>query len=498
MFDEEKKVTVELERHQWPDEIEQKKKTRKNELLASFFAIVILVIIFFVGFTAGKNSQYIVNRQSTNNGPINKLESVLSTLVNDWYFATEFDDVENELIDQALYGMTTNDVDLHTDYFSADELESFTQSMNMSFVGIGVQYVELEEGFIVEKVFRNSPAERYGVQAGDIFYRVDGKLVSEMETDEIRDRVRGEIGTTVVIEFLRQGEIVELSIVRDKINGTAYAEMVDDSIGYLEIDSFGETTAEEVKNHLEYLSAQGMTSLIIDLRDNGGGYLDTFLNMAGFFIGKNEVAIQQQYNDGKVVSANARGDKFENIEKIVVLINENTASASEVLAIALKEQRDDVTIVGVTSYGKGTVQNTLPYLDGSALKYTTSEWLSPYGTSIHGVGITPDVEVKVHDILYQTIPMEEEFTYRVDQVSYEIEVMQKSLDFLNYNVSRQDGYFNLQTELALKKFQKDHQLTADGVLDQDVMMALRAAVIREWNLNDKKDTQYYKALELAR
>ncbi|MFV0479920.1 MAG: S41 family peptidase [Anaerorhabdus sp.] len=499
---EEKKVRVKLERHQWPDEIEEQKQVKKrklNDVFIAILAILTMLSLFFVGYIAGRGTRNSSGTTgTTTGGQSSKIEEALDIMENDWYFSDSLENGRDQLIDQALYGMTTNEADLHTEYFSAEELETFTQSINSNFVGIGVQYLDLEEGYIVERVFRNSPAEQAGVQAGDIFYSVDGDLVENMDTDTIRDRVRGEKGTVVVIEFMRQGELVELSITRDEVSGTAYGEMIDSSIGYLEISSFGDTTAQEVQDNLDSLTEQGMTKLIIDLRDNGGGYLDTYLHLAGYFIGKGEVAIQQKYSDGSLSPATALGDLYTNINGIVVLINENTASASEVLAIALREQREDVTIVGTTSYGKGTVQITIPFRDGSALKYTTSEWLSPSGESIHGVGIAPDVEVKDHEVFYEWFSGEEDFSYHYDSVSDEVKSMQLALDFLGFNVARVDGYFDQSTQSALIQFKTEHQLDTTDELNPEVMSVLKSAVISEWRLNDEKDTQLQKAIELLK
>lgn len=493
-MNEDKKVRVKLERHEWPDEIENKKHERKhslNQIFIGILSVIILASFFFIGYSVGKKDGGIQGSSTSN-----KVDGVISVLENNWYYASSFDDIKSELMDKALHGITSNEVDPHTTYFSKNELEYFTSSLNAEYVGIGVQYVETDDTFIVERVFRNSPAEKSGVQAGDVFYSIDGVLANTLTSDEIRELVRGEQGTLVAIEFLRQGKVIEVEIVRGPVTGTAYGEIKDNEIGYLEISSFGETTANEVKNYLDYFQEKGIKKLIIDLRNNGGGYLDTFLNMAGYFIGNGEAAIQQKFADGKIQTGYARGEKFENIESIVILVNENTASASEVLTIALKETRDDVQVVGTTTYGKGTVQTTLPLSDGSAIKYTTSEWLSPFGTSIQGVGIVPDFEVAEHKVFSFSDELSEKVNYKIDQVGKEVEFMQLCLDYLGYTVKRQDGYFDESSDQALRQFQKDYQMEVDGILVDEVIQQLRAGVVREWRMNNEKDTPYKKALEL--
>lgn len=154
-----------------------------------------------------------------------------------------------------------------------------------------------------------------------------------------------------------------------------------------------------------------------------------------------------------------KSDKYSNIQNIVILTNGNTASAAEVLTLALKQQRDDVTVVGTTTYGKGTVQVSKMFDDGSALKYTTSKWLSPDGTWVNGVGITPDQEVKLHDVFYRSFSnMEDDESFCVDSVSDSIADAQQCLDYLGYTVDRKDGYFSSETGNALKQYKEEHGL----------------------------------------
>jgi len=395
--------------------------------------------------------------------------------------------------------MVNSDVDPHTVYMTPTESEQFTTSIDGNFVGIGVQYVMMEGYPLIQKVFRNSPAEAAGVQVGDIILTVDGVDVGEKTSDEIVSMVRGEQGSTVVIEFLRQDDHLTLDIVRAPVNTGAYWEVLDGNIGYLEITTFGMETGTEVNSALEDLKAQGVTSLIIDLRDNGGGYLISVQNIAGFFLPKGSVVLQQEYIDGSVDQTRTTGATQYSFDKIIVLTNENTASAAEVLAAALSELID-ATLVGTNTYGKGTVQETRSFADGSALKYTVAQWLTPEGKKIHGEGIAPDVEVKLHAVFYEAWPeMAEEETYSYDSVGEPIRLLQLSLDFLGYPVSRSDGYFDQSTLTSLKQFQSDLGMESTGVLTKDVLSAVYTKTLANWSLKrDLYDTQLDKAIELAK
>jgi carboxyl-terminal processing protease len=276
--------------------------------------------------------------------------------------------------------------------------------------------------------------------------------------------------------------------------------MLNQDTAILEIYQFGADTADQVKVYLDFFKDSNAKKLIIDLRDNGGGFLDTLLKISAFFLDKDTLVIQQQLRDGRIEQGFvATQQRYTNFENIVVLVNQNSASASEVLAAALSE-RGNMKIVGVTSFGKGTVQITRPFSDGSALKVTTAQWLSPDGNSIQGTGITPDVEVFLHPFFTtERKIMNEEEVVLVDSVSDYVMIAQMALDFLNYNPGRMDGYFSLQTLEALNAFAATTSLGSVESLTPEVYRALYTQVYREWYTNRRLlDPQLLKALELLK
>ena len=195
---EEKKVRIQLQRHLWPDEVEDRRHKRRSR----FMLIVLLVCTFMLGVVVGGNLLSTTEQVPVNTALSNKLDSVYSLLRNNWYFGTLDENVDQHLIDRALYGMATSAEDPHTTYMSSEELASFTTSIDMGFVGIGVQYTTADNLNMITRVFHNSPAEKSGVLPGDIIYRVDGVLVTEMDPDTLPDAVKGEEGTKVVMEAL--------------------------------------------------------------------------------------------------------------------------------------------------------------------------------------------------------------------------------------------------------------------------------------------------------
>ncbi len=436
-------------------------------------------------------------RASTISSTEDKIEEALNVMGNNWYFGKDIENLDDRLLNQALTGITTNAEDPHTYYMTKEEVESFVQSINRNFVGIGVQFIATDGINMIQRVFKGSPAEKAGVLAGDIIHAVDGTIVDNMSSTNIANLVKGEQGTTVHIDFIRDGETVSLDIVRDQISSTVYGE-VKDGIGYLEILQFGESTADEVKLYLEDFIEQDIQNLIIDLRNDGGGYLTALQSVGGLFLDSGSVALIEEYASGKSETLTVNGSKIWNDDgSIVILVNGNTASAAEAFTLAMKEQRSNVTIVGTTTYGKGTVQITDQFKDGSAIKYTTSKWLSSQNVWVNGVGIEPDTTVELPDILNITIvEFTEEESYSYDSVNDKVSIAQKALEYLNYDVDRTDGYFSLATEDSIKTFQKDHSLEETGILDKTTYESLVSTVTLDWSTSDANDTQLKYAEEL--
>lgn len=493
-MNEEKKVRIPLVRHEWPDE----KAARRRKNTFRILAVIALVFTFGLGYTvrdAFIQPGSIIT--PTNNTRFERLQAVYDVLVNDWYFGKDISDLDQQLINDAIQGMVAGTGDPHTAYMDAEEVKAFTESIDRGFVGIGVSYFDSNGTYIVERVFIGSPAEKAGVEPGDIIYRVDGQDVSGIGSDKLVDLVRGEANTVVKIDFLRGNETVSLDITRGQINNTAYGKMLDKETAFLEIYQFGSSTGTEVRQYLETFKAANAKKLIIDLRDNGGGYLSSLEEIGSLFMPKGDILIQQHTRDGQVLVSKSTGNVIQTYDKLVILVNENTASAAEVLTAAIKEDIG-ATIVGVTTYGKGTVQQQQPFSDGAALKYTVAEWLTPKGNTIHKVGITPDVVVEQHPVMKGDFAqLADGESYHFDQVHASVKDTQLALDFLGYKVDRMDGYFSKATETAVMAYQKAQGLSVDGLVTKGLLDSLLSETVRIWHIDKTtKDLQYVKALEL--
>lgn len=490
---------IKLQRHYWPDEVENKKlkkKVNRSRIIIAVTAVVMLVAGWFLGTLWPIGGRY-SSLTNTAMDSTDKFQAILSILENDWFFKDDIDEIETTLTDKALYGMTNNDVDKHTTYMSAEELESFQQGINRNFVGIGVSYITYNGTHMISIVYKDSPADKAGVQAGDVIHAVDGTEVEGMTSSEVKELCTGEDGTDVTIEFYRQGKPVTLTITRGEVNCTTYGEVRDD-IGYLELYQFGDSTAEEVKGYLDEFVEADVTKIVLNLRDNGGGYVDALQEVASLFLPEGKTVLTQIYSDGSEETTKTTSGQYTSFKQFVILVNENTASAAEAMTLTMKENRpDDVTVIGTTTYGKGTAQVTRLFDDGSALKYTTSKWVSPNGNWINDTGITPDETVRLDDVMYLTFAgMKEDTEYEVDSVCDAVKDVQYCLSYLGYDVDRKDGYYSEKTAEAIQAFEKDQSLEDTKTLDTTLYNAVISAVSLKWNTTTETDTQYNRALEI--
>ncbi len=499
---------IPVKRFAYEDELnERNQKLRRGNRRLKVLIVVFAVLALLIGWCFGSFHPVPFFNQlrhgvtyATEKNAENKISNTLGIMRRYWYFSKEIEDLDTRLTDQALAGMTDNEEDPHTAYMSKEEIESFTQSINRNFVGIGVQFTNLEDGLqLITRVFRDSPAEKAGVQAGDIIHSVDGVVTDNMTSEELKELVQGEEGTVVTMVFLREGEYVTLDITRGTVGHTVDGSMAEDGIGLLAIEQFGETTQTEVKEFLDEFVEENASKLIIDLRDDGGGYLEALQGVISLFLPENEIFIRREYTDGTQEVNKTGSGQYTQFSPIVILVNENTASAAEAFTLAMKENRDDVTVIGEKTYGKGSVQVTQYYNDGSALKYTDSIWKSPNGVWVNNTGIEPDEIVELHPVLNsEYASVSEDERYEPDCVSPIVAEVQLCLDFLGYEPARTDGYYDEDTAEKLLKFEADNELEETTVIDSKLYGTMISAVVHEWTINDEMDTQYQRALEILR
>ncbi|MGI6120269.1 MAG: S41 family peptidase [Desulfosporosinus sp.] len=288
--------------------------------------------------------------------------------------------------------------DPYTDYFSPDEYEDFIGNIDRQFTGIGIRIDMEAAGVRVVSVISSSPAEEIGLKAGDLIVRAAGQSLAGLSPDEAVNILRGLEGSTLQISVQRGTEFKDYTITRRAISEpTVTGEVLAGHIGYLDLNSFGTETKTEFETVVNRLRTQNINCWIVDLRDNGGGYLFSALDLTGYFIGS-DVIVRIKDRTGTFYQYKARDPKFVLSQPVIFLANENSASAAELLLAAVKDHQKG-RLAGTTTYGKGTVQSMFTLSNGGILKMTVYRFYSPLGHEIDQVGVTPDVEIKQADPL---------------------------------------------------------------------------------------------------
>ena len=368
------------------------RKYLRLAIIIVFSMIVGSVITIFIkdDRTFGKVISY--KGITRSRSEFNSLYETYDTIMKEYYKDVDSD----KLIESAIEGMLSSLEDEHTMLFNEKEKEDFDTELSGTYYGIGAQIQETEEETVkIVKIFDGSPAESAGLKVGDVFVSIDGKSTEGMNASDIANTLRSDKVKKSKIVVNRDGEEIEISVT--KANVTLFSvgsEMIDDNIGYIGVSVFGEKTYSQFADAIEKLEKENMKSLIIDLRGNTGGYLSTVTDMLELFIDKGNVLYKMQTNDGIVEYKSKR--KATKDYKVVILIDESSASASEIMAAAMKEDYK-ATLVGKTTYGKGTVQVTKNLSNGYMLKYTIENWLTPSGEWIDKKGIEPDYDVSLSE-----------------------------------------------------------------------------------------------------
>ena len=385
--------------------MEENSYIKRQRVYKTIMLVILTAFITFI-LTSIFISNQLESNSTTNNSSLSSiiqnltggssLQKAMATIeeeVKEKYL-NEYD--ENKAIEGAMAGYVAALGDPYTEYIPADEMEEYTETIMGNYVGIGIYMTKNTEKNLIQVLapIRESPAEKAGIKTGDFLVKIDGVEYTGDEMTQASNKIKGEEGTKVTLEILRGEETLTFEIERQKINtNPVYADVIDGNIGYLGISSFDEGVAEDFKTKFQSLKEKGITSLIIDLRDNGGGIVDEATKIVDYIVPKGkEILITVDKNKNEEITK-AEEDVLIDMP-IVVLVNASSASASEIMAGALKDL-GEATIVGTKTYGKGIIQQFLSLSNGGGLKITIEEYYTPNRTKINGVGITPDVEVEL-------------------------------------------------------------------------------------------------------
>ena len=440
------------------------------------------------------NSDSVTSSGDLTNEDLKKLELVYDTLVNGY---VDKNISKDELINGALKGMAEATGDPYTNYLVNDETAAIDETMTGSFGGIGAELRSENNRVIISNTREGTPAQKIGLQENDAILKVNGEDMEGKSISYVVSKVRGEVGTDVTLTIQRGTQELEVKITRAKIaietvKGTL--DSTDATIGHVQINSFAKNTAKEVEKAVTDLREKGVKKFIFDVRYNPGGLLDQAIMIANMFVDEGKTILNVENRDGQIKSYNASKDygTFKITEPYVLLVNEGSASASEILAAALKESAD-AKLIGKKTYGKGTVQSVIEVGDNAELKYTIAKWLTPNKTWIHKTGIDPTEEVSMPDYYNITI-IDTREVVKEGAVSDNVKTIETILKGLGYDVTA-DGYFDSKTTEAVKEFQKSKGLSETGEVDEKTGTALMSAIRDALKANDTQYKAAVKALQ---
>ena len=361
-------------------------------MLVIVVSIVTFIVTNIISYDGNRKYVITARKDADINEQLETALSAISEIIEEKYIG---DIDKNKLIDGALKGMVESVGDVYTEYYTKEELEDFSATTLGNFVGIGVyMQADLEQDVVViQAPIENSPAEKAGLKTGDQIIKVDGKEYKAKDIDEMSDHIKGEEGTEVELTIKRGEETFDIKVKRGAVHiNYVVSKTLEDNIGYIYIETFDEGCKEDFLNAYNKLLTENIKSLIIDLRYNGGGLVDEALDIAELICDKDDIMLITVDKDGKKEVTKSKNAPIINMP-VVLLTNGATASASEIVAAALKDN-GKAEIVGEKTYGKGVIQELVYLSNGGALKVTTSEYYTPKEEKIKEIGIEANYEVK--------------------------------------------------------------------------------------------------------
>lgn len=364
--------------------------------ITSGIAVILIILIIlshngliYVDVMLGKGSN-----EATAEKKIRVKTDIIKSYIDEYFL----DEIDSDVMADCVYkGIVAGLGDKYAEYYTADEYSAIMDKSSGAYYGIGA-YVQMDVdtgNIVIVQPMEDSPAQKAGIKAGDIIYAVNGENIAGQDLTTVLSKVKGEADTTVKLTIIREGEAdyLDIDVKRGKIEDkTVDFRMLQQNIGYIKVTGFEEVTSKQFSSAVNTLEKDGMNGLVIDLRDNGGGRLDAAVSMLDRLLPKG-LLVYTKDKKGVAEKYYAEDDKQVNVP-MAVLVNGNSASASEVFSGALQDE-GVAKLVGTTTFGKGIVQTIFGLKDGTAIKMTTSKYYTPKGRNIHGTGLTPDIEVEL-------------------------------------------------------------------------------------------------------
>ncbi len=404
-------------------------------------------------------------------------------------------DGDEEALVKSLKSMLEG-LDPYSEYMTADEYSSFNSDLNHSFYGIGVIIQKKDDYVTVMGFTDNSPSEAAGVLSGDKISKVDGEYMKGMSIAQVREKILGELGTYVEVTFLRGENEYTAKIKRSEVRGdTVFYEKLKGDIGYITISDMAERTADEFSKKITEMRNTGVRKFILDLRNNGGGYLSSAVDIAKMIVPKGKIIDAEFRGNPEPITYNSelKSKEFE----IAVLVNENTASAAEILASAIQDSGAG-KLYGVRTFGKGVIQQAFPLMNGSVMKITTGKYITRAGKEINNIGIEPDEYIKNY-----TVPIDtKEYTSFDYKTKWEegmsgdgVRAAKERLYLLRYYIGETDSdNYSADAVEAVKDFQEKNGLFPYGVLDITTQVKIENEFAKLEVMHDKQFDTAYQSL----
>lgn len=398
------------------------RRRKKGGCVKHIAGVCLLVVIVGFSFFAGRQSVVSSSGYGTglNNSKIFGKIDLLEALTGKYYL----NKIDKESVEENIYkGYAKGLQDPYAEYYTKEEYKQLTEEDAGEYEGIGISVAkDTDTGYAeIVSVFKDQPAYKAGLKTGDLIIAVNKKSTTDMELQDVVSEIKKKENKKVVLTIYRDKKSKDYTVEKSSVQlDTVSYKMKDNKIGYIAVSQFLENTGDQFDKAVTALEKQGMKSLIIDLRDNGGGMLNTCTQMVSRVIAKDKMIVYTKDKKGNKEEFKSDSDKTVDVP-MVILTNGNTASASEIMTGCLKDY-GKATVVGTKTYGKGIVQSIMPLPDGSAIKFTIAKYYTPNGTDIHKKGIKPDVEVKISDAQWKKAQTDEKAD---TQLKKAMEILQK-------------------------------------------------------------------------
>lgn len=418
--------------------------------------IVIAIVVAFFAFSIGFYISYAFNENSNSDKGKDKFDTIYSVLKEEWYYGKDDQNIEKTLIDNAIYGMLDEQKDPFTLYLTS------LGNLASSYQGLGITVSEYKEYFLVTEVSSKVNIDA-GLKVGDILKSVDGNNLANKDSTYIKSLIENKESVSIVVQ--RDGIDITLTCyVTVYTPITVFKDFsYSNEFAYIRISEFAKDTASFFDEYLKDAKNKGYNKLIIDLRDNPGGYIHSVVDCADSLMEKGKVVLTTKDKEGNSYSYKTNDNDKYDFEEIVVLINNNSASGAEALAAALNENMNDlVELIGVTTYGKGSAQKMLQFTDGTYFNYTYALWYTPNDNSIHKVGVAPEIEYVGEGIHLIDLSMT-----NLERNSYGVEVkaLQEVMKKLGYYSGELNSFYTEELEEAMKQYQRDNSIEETGKYD---------------------------------